>query len=87
VEQRSCVFVSLVWQALGAWPSTAEIGRLVQAWRARPSRTEITHVCIPGVAGLAGKAQRNGDCVGLCRPEGMAWLKSRMSVDLWLGRP
>jgi hypothetical protein len=50
--------------------------RPVWAWRARPSRTEIMHVCIPGVAGLAGKVQQNGDCAGLCRPEGMAWQRS-----------
>jgi hypothetical protein len=42
--------------------------RLVQAWRAQPSRTEIMPVCISspaGLAGVAGRAEIMHACAGL----------------------
>jgi hypothetical protein len=50
---------SLAWQALGAQACRVNI---VQAWRARPSGTEIVGVCISCAAGLWGGPAKQRSC-------------------------
>jgi hypothetical protein len=71
------------WHGWTEWISC----RPVQVWGSQPSGTEIVGVWIISVAGHGGLAQKSRDHAGLCRPEGMAWLRLWMSMDPWLGRP
>jgi hypothetical protein len=81
-EQRSCVWGSLAWQALGAQAWGVNIVSTVQALGACPSRMEIVWVCTSSTAGLGGIYQQSRHLARLCRPWGCNG-QNRDHAGLW----